>query len=145
MSYIYKITNIINNKIYIGKTNKTIEERFKEHCKDFQRREYEKRPLYSAMNKYGIKNFKIEKLEECLADEASEREKYWIEYYNSFKNGYNATRGGDGKFYIDRELVLKLYQEYQNQQKVSELLNINVSSVGDILRDEYKIQTKSRK
>ena len=65
MSYIYKITNQINGKLYIGKTNRTIQERFKEHCRDYLKRGNEKRPLYSAMKKYGIRNFSIESIEEC--------------------------------------------------------------------------------
>ena len=61
MSFIYKITNQINGKSYIGKTNlPSIQERFKEHISDSKRARMEKRPLYSAMNKYGIENFKIE-------------------------------------------------------------------------------------
>ena len=56
-AYIYKITNNINNKIYIGKTNLTIEKRFKEHCRDAFRERNEKRPLYAAMRKYGIQKF----------------------------------------------------------------------------------------
>ena len=54
MAYIYKITNDINDKIYIGKTNFSIEKRFQEHCKDAFRKRNEKRPLYNAMKKYGI-------------------------------------------------------------------------------------------
>ena len=49
------------------------------------------------------------------------------------ENGYNATIGGDGKAYIDRELVIRIYNEIQNQKKVAELLNISVDSVHDIL------------
>lgn len=49
MAFIYKITNKINGKIYIGKTLKTIEGRWKEHLKDYKRPRFEKRPLYSAM------------------------------------------------------------------------------------------------
>lgn len=61
MSFIYKITNQINGKSYIGKTNlASIQERFKEHIHDSKRVHMEKRPLYSAMNKYGSENFKIE-------------------------------------------------------------------------------------
>ena len=52
MAYIYKITNLINGKVYIGKTSeKTIEERFKIHIKDSKKEHCEKRPLYDAMNK----------------------------------------------------------------------------------------------
>lgn len=133
MSYIYKITNLINNKCYIGKTDiHTIQERFKEHIKDSKR--YTDRPLYRAFNKYGIENFTIEEIEKCDIKDSCNREKYWIEYYGSFKNGYNATIGGDGKAYIDRELVIKTYNEVQNCQKTAEICNVHVSSVYNILK-----------
>ena len=135
MPYIYKIENKINGKIYIGKTLKTIEERWREHCKDFQRERCEKRPLYSAMNKYGIENFIVKEVEQCEESVLSEREKYWIEYYGSFKYGYNATIGGDGKPYIDRNLVIKTYQEIGVMQRVADLLNISVDSVKNILKE----------
>ena len=49
------------------------------------------------MNKYGINNFSFEIIEECKKNELSEKEKYWINYYNSTSpNGYNLTKGGDG-------------------------------------------------
>ena len=73
MAYIYKITNDINNKIYIGKTNFSIEKRWKEHLKTYKRENIEKRPLYNAMNKYGIEHFHIEQIEET--DNPEEREK----------------------------------------------------------------------
>lgn len=143
MAYIYKITNLINDKIYIGKTNRTIEERFKEHCNEYKKERSEKRPLYNAMNKYGIENFKIEQIEECSLEESSDKEKYWIEYYGSFKYGYNATIGGDGKSYVDRELVVKTYNEVQNRTEVSKILEIDIKTVGHILKDEFNISVKS--
>lgn len=143
MAYIYKITNLINNKIYIGKTNRTIEERFKEHCNEYKKERSEKRPLYNAMNKYGIENFKIEQIEECSLEESSDRESYWIEYYGSFKYGYNATTGGDGKAYIDRQLVVKTYNEVQNQTEVSKILKIDIKTVGHILKDEFNMSIRS--
>lgn len=76
MAYIYKITNDINNKVYIGKTLLSIEKRFKEHCKDYKREGKEKRPLYRAMNKYGIEHFSIEEIEECNYNVINDREKY---------------------------------------------------------------------
>ena len=99
MAYIYQIQNDINGKIYVGKTEFSIEKRFKEHCRDYKKEHCEKRPLYAAMRKYGIEHFHISLLEET--DDPEEREKYWIEKLDSFKNGYNATTGGDGKKYID--------------------------------------------
>ena len=60
MPYIYKITNVLNGKMYIGKTSSTIEERWKEHRHDATRKSKEYRPLYSAIQKYGADNFIIE-------------------------------------------------------------------------------------
>lgn len=131
MAYIYQITNDINSKIYIGKTEFSIDKRFKEHCKDAYRREKEKRPLYAAMRKYGIKHFHIELIEET--DNPEERERYWIEQKRSFKNGYNATLGGDGKKYIDYDLVIASYKETQNIAETARQLNLDKHHISTIL------------
>lgn len=93
---IYKITNKINGKLYIGFSN-NIERRFREH--KYRGTQYEKnpewdKPLYRAMRKYGIENFSFEIIEECTIETADEREIYWINYYDSYNRGYNATTGG---------------------------------------------------
>ena len=103
MGYIYKITNIINGKVYIGKTEFTIKRRFKQHCEDCKKeRLNEVRPLYRAMKKYGVDNFISEEIEQCDNSILCDREKYWIQYYDSYKHGYNATIGGDGTPRIDQ-------------------------------------------
>lgn len=97
LGYIYKITNRVNGKIYIGQTRlSTIQDRFKTHVKNANRRV--NRYLYDAMNHYGINNFSIEELEHCDTDDLDSREIYWISYYKSNdKNfGYNMTSGGGG-------------------------------------------------
>lgn len=96
MGYIYKITNKVNNKIYIGKTTKTIEYRFSVHIKNAKK--HINRYLYDAMNCYGYENFYVEEIEECDESILNEREIFWIKYYNSTdpKIGYNMTIGGDG-------------------------------------------------
>ena len=132
MTYIYKIINDINNKIYIGKTERTVEERFKEHCRDASHSERKNRPLYKAMNKYGIEHFHVETIEQT--DIPEEREKYWIEYYKSFKNGYNATMGGDGKKYLDYDLIISTYQEVQNIKKTASILEIHPDTISNILK-----------
>ena len=133
MAYIYQITNDINGKIYIGKTERTIEERFKEHCRDYLRRDFEKRPLYRAMKKYGIEHFHIELLEET--DFPEEQEVFWIEQKRSYKEGYNATFGGDGKHYVDYDLVIAMYLELQNQNEVARRMGISPDTVGVILKN----------
>lgn len=133
MAYIYQIVNDINQKIYVGKTEFSIEKRFKEHCQDAFKKRNEKRPLYVAMRKYGVENFHIELIEETNNPE--EREVFWIEQKRSFKNGYNATLGGDGKKYIDYDLVIAVYKEVQNMSEVARRLNISVDSVALILKN----------
>lgn len=129
MPYIYKITNTINNKVYIGKTLFSVEHRWAEHRNDYTKERCEKRPLYSAMKKYGAENFTVETIEECTEQELSERETYWIEFYGSFKNGYNATVGGDGTQYIDYDLVVATYLQIKHQKKTAELLGIDPITV----------------
>lgn len=109
MAFIYKITNDVNGKVYIGKTTESVEKRWREHIHDSKRKRCENRPLYRAMNKYSIEHFSIETIEQCTDENASEREKYWIGYYRSFRYGYNATCGGDGKIYVNRALIALLW------------------------------------
>lgn len=93
--YIYKITNNINNKVYIGQTI-NIEKRWYKH--QYLAKTGFKRHLYEAMRKYGIDNFSIEIIEECDADVLDDRERYWINQYKSFDRcyGYNKSFGGEG-------------------------------------------------
>lgn len=96
---IYKITNKINNKIYIG-ASKNIEKRWKEHQWKYlqnnkSNHEYDK-ALYRAFRKYGITNFLFEVLEETKIEDLFEKEKYYIAYFNSYEKGYNETYGGEG-------------------------------------------------
>lgn len=132
MGFIYKITNQVNGTMYIGKTEETIEERFKTHCREYKRVRSEKRPLYDAMKKYGIENFIVELIEET--NNLEEREQYWIEYYDTYHNGYNATKGGDGKRLLDYDLIVKTYQELQNINKTAEQCHCDPKSVHKILK-----------
>lgn len=133
MAYIYQIVNEINGKIYVGKTNFSIEKRFREHCHDAFQERNEKRPLYAAMRKYGIENFRVELLEET--NEPEVREIYWIEKLASFKTGYNATLGGDGARYLDYDLIVATYQELKNEKATAEKLGIDVGSVRVALQE----------
>lgn len=126
---IYKIYNDVNDKLYIGKTVSSIEKRFQEHCNDSKKEKCEKRPLYNAMNKYGIEHFFVELVEECDLKELSEKEIYWIGYYNSYKNGYNATFGGDGKILYDYELIVQLYRNGLTGKEIANQLACDIDTV----------------
>lgn len=136
MGYIYCITNIINNKQYVGKTINTIEERFKEHCRDSRKTRCNKRPLYNAMNKYGIENFKIEELEYIEDDKLlAEREIYWIKELNTYgHNGYNASKGGDGKILYDYKEIIDLYNMGYSQKQVAKKIGCCDDTVSKVLK-----------
>ena len=138
MAYIYIIKNDINNKKYIGKTEFSIEKRFKEHICDSQKPHTEKRPLYNAMKKYGVEHFFIEVLEQCSFENSSEREKYWINYYDTYTNGYNATTGGEGRPFVDYEKILNLYDStYNTKQEIAEKCKCSIDSVTNVV-EEYR-------
>lgn len=98
---IYLITNDINSKVYIGQTIQTLNKRFNGHCcyskSDRSANMYIKR----AIHKYGRDKFHIHLLEECPIDNLNDREKYWINYYNSYNTGYNLTLGGQDSNYFN--------------------------------------------
>lgn len=97
---IYKYTNNINGKIYIGITTRTLGNRHKEHIKNINDGLY----FHNALLKYGIENFTLEIIDKAInIKELKNKEIYWIKKFNSFayqknSNGYNCTLGGDGGF-----------------------------------------------
>ena len=89
--WIYKITNIQNNKVYIGQTIRPIEQRFRRHLNDALNNILDTH-FARAIRKYGKENFIIEQIDEAQTqDELNQKEQYWIRYYNSVKEGYNET------------------------------------------------------
>lgn len=96
---VYKITNKINNKVYIGITSKGISARWKEHLWNAEHGCPFK--LHNALRKYGKENFTIELIDFCNSwEELTEKEKFYIAQYKSTEDefGYNLTEGGDGTF-----------------------------------------------
>lgn len=121
--YIYKITNLLNEKIYVGQTKQEIEKRFLQHF-------YEKTPLGQAMRECGIENFTIEIIERCgTREQLKEREIFWINALNSKQpNGYNVRNGGGGG------------HDYLRQQKI-EKINYNIRNIlqNALLAKKYPI------
>lgn len=94
---IYKIVNLVNGKVYIGQTIRTIESRFARHLNDAKNNPNTHLKLHRAINKYGSDKFTIEKIDEATTqEELNEKERYWIKEYDSMNNGYNLTEGGEG-------------------------------------------------
>lgn len=96
MGLIYKYTNIINNKTYIGQTRQSLEERHKKHLQQSKNNPID--CFHRAIKKYGIENFTKEIVEDDIPnDKLNEREIYWISYFDSYYisgRGYNMTKGG---------------------------------------------------
>lgn len=92
---IYKITNMKNDKVYIGQAV-DIYKRWYEHCKAGLGIDTPQgNKLYAAMLEDGLENFTFELLEECPREELNKKEAYYISLYNSVQYGYNSTKGCD--------------------------------------------------
>lgn len=108
---IYKFTNLINQKIYIGQTRKQFRERLAHHIWQMNNN-----PSYfhKALSKYGLSNFDITILETCEnPEDLNGLEIYWIDYYQSSdrNKGYNLT--------LDRKRYKKSRKEYIKIVKLS--------------------------
>lgn len=90
---IYKLTNLKNQKIYIGQAA-NLADRWKDHIKAGLGIDTPNNTLYTAMIKDGVENFTFEVLEECERGQLNDREKYYIAFYGAQEWGYNMTRGG---------------------------------------------------
>ncbi len=135
MGYIYKITNKVNNKAYIGQTIKTVEKRFQQHKNNSNKPYFSQIVLYKAFNKYGIQNFKCETIEEIPNEQLDEREKYWIEYYDTYFNGYNSTLGGRlvELYQWDIDDIIEKYFELKSARKVAKYFGCDHNTIDRIL------------
>ena len=94
---IYKATNLINSKIYIGQTINTLEYRKNQHFREAKSKRRNTVYFHNALNKYGYDNFKFEEIDNASTqEELDDKERYWIKYYDSNNKckGYNLDSGG---------------------------------------------------
>lgn len=145
MGFIYKVTNNINGKVYIGQSIFEIHKRFKEHLSDSNKPSNSSRPFYNAINKYGKENFSIELIEEVDNDYLNDREKFWILKYRSYIGfddcqGYNATLGGDSKLTKDYKIIVEDYLITKSKIQTAKNLNCCVETVSRALVS-FKIST----
>ena len=125
MALIYKITFKQTNKVYIGQTCRTLAARYAEHVYDALNAS--KHAVHRAMRKYGIENCNIELIEET--NEPNERERHWIKVYDSYKNGYNETLGGDGHPIHDYDEIVEVYNKTKNIEKTALALKVSLWTV----------------
>ena len=125
---IYKITNNINNKIYIGQSV-NIERRWKDHLSNSSKKSL----IHRAIEKYGKDNFTFEIIEECSIEELDNREIYWISYYDTFNYGYNLTRGGKSGFKYNIDAIYEDYLITNNMSKTSKNIGCHLNTVRNIL------------
>ena len=120
--WIYKITNLINNKIYIGQTIRPIQDRFHRHINDALNNILDTH-FARAIRKYGKNNFIIEQIDQAQTqDELNKKEQYWIQYYNSVQNGYNETdaisKCGGNTYQSKTEKEMEVIKEKIRQTKL---------------------------
>ena len=105
MGHIYKITNTLNHKVYIGQTKRDPEQRWSEH----------KRSSNSLIGRtikaVGEQHFSFEVIEEVDSSLLDEREVYWIGHFNSFERGYNQTLGGKGGNGLEKPTMGELFAD----------------------------------
>lgn len=136
MGYIYKITNKINGKVYIGQTSESIEQRWKEHQNASKYEKYKdyNSMFHCALRKYGFNNFSVEKVEEVDNNLLNSKETYWINFYDSYKSGYNMTLGGEGSRTIDYYIIYKLWDEGYGITDISDIAHCSDVQAREILK-----------
>lgn len=150
---IYKITNKLNGKIYIGQTIKTLAERFQKHCWGTTENDkyHLNMAIKKAIRKYGKENFTIELIEEVETTKLDEREVYWISFYDSYNKGYNCTLGGQNgatrknslNWAQENEVIEAKYLGFSSKE-IGEAYGIDRSTVTNIFK-RHNLKLPSRR
>lgn len=114
----------------------TIKARWQSHRNTYKNKNSEQynKVLYKAFRQYGIENFKFEVIELCNPENLNEREIYWIDFYDSFKNGYNATPGGNEPIKTNKTELYRLWDEGYTVSEITEILGLNHNTVSKHLQ-----------
>lgn len=136
---IYKITNTLNDKCYIGQSI-DIETRWIQHIHE-GKHNTQKGKLYPAIFQNGIENFIFEVIEECPLDQEilNKKERYWIKFYNSFEDGYNSTIGGQGEdsWTYNPDLICQLWDKGYSTGEIVQVIGCSHTTVQSRLKN-YK-------
>ena len=120
--WIYKITNIQNNKVYIGQTIRPVEQRFQRHMTDAMHNILDTH-FARAIRQYGPTNFSYLIIDTAQTqEELNQKEQYWIKYYNSVKEGYNETdaieKSGGNTYQSKTKEEMEVIKEKIRQTKI---------------------------
>jgi group I intron endonuclease len=118
---VYRITNIVNNKVYIGQSI-NIKARWKEHINALRRGDSRCTLLQRAWNKYKEHNFTFEILELCTEEELDFVEIKYIKLYNAVNNGYNIESGGNKNKRLSEETKKKLRESHLGKKMSEETI-----------------------
>lgn len=159
LGLIYIITNDINNKVYIGQTIQDLNKRWQRHCQKTVSKSELNMAIKRAILKYGKEHFTIRSICRCLAEELDEKEIYYINLYNSYKEGYNSTIGGHSsvkplKLDQEQDSIIELYLLGFSLREISREYHVDKATIKHIieihnipLRESrtYKLSTIDRK
>lgn len=134
--FIYKITNKVNGKSYIGQTRYTVEFRWRQH-----QHKKDNTHFHCAIAKYGADSFEVETLEECSYADLDSREIYYIAKFDTYNNGYNSSTGGDGMKGHSRVITDDKYDEIQSlylsgfsSNKIATLYDVDKATIVKLLK-----------
>ena len=132
---IYMYTDKDNGKRYIGQST-NINKRKTSH------RNSDRTPFDRILSLKGEDKFDFVILEECEASQLNEREIYWINYYNSYEEGYNETRGGEGHFKFYPEEIIKLWDNGLSIYEITQQIGCKKQTVYNTLKDHPTFSTQ---
>lgn len=138
IGHIYKITNKLNNKSYIGQTIQRVEDRWNQHYWKATHQNADNMAIKLALRKYGRQSFDFSVIEECEEQDLDKREIYWINFYNTYHNGYNLTKGGNGvkrdsEYECFSKDIIDLYNIGFSLRSIAKEFNIDKQTVKTLL------------
>ena len=143
--YIYKATSKTTGKVYIGQSCQPLDKRMNQHLSRAMTNYDPNNHFHNAIRKYGFPDFIFEVIEDNIIDNETlnEREKYWIERYNSYYDGYNSTFGGGCGLRRNDKIIEALFHEGYTTKEICEITGHNRNTI----YESYKannLQTENR-